>query len=71
MGSLAYKINHFVQAIFFEISQKHWKIGREKENGQINSKSSVNIQGLKNKTKTIDEFLSIVLSRAFAQNLYL
>lgn len=43
---------------------------RKSKIAQVNSKASVNILSLKNKTKTIDTFLSIIPSRTLSKILH-
>ena len=57
-GSLASKMNNFVR-------NKSQATEDEKEGHWTNSKSSVNIQGLKQQNKEKDAFLSFIPSRQY------
>ena len=59
-GSLTHKMDHFLPLI----SRKSNKGMKKRKIGQVNSKSSVTIQGVK-KQKKIDKFLSSKLSKKY------
>ena len=64
-GSLTHKMDHFVPLIS-RMSNKGMK---KRKFGQVNSKSSVTIQGVK-KQRRIDKFVSFKPSKNMAMRLY-